>query len=199
MNVSQIHFESDLTAARKRFCTGVPLHGHTLHSQEKLDFILSTGKASSRRCRIARKQAKTPISPYSRRDALNLRVPGGHRRFPPTTPGNSRSSILPIASASRLWSRFPDHDNIDGPILLQRPRGMPSRRRSRWNGPFPCGADFLLHHRHSNMPVDGSPRHHGGIGGVSRRKTSPVPLADQAARARGESGNPHHFQPPELG
>ena len=195
--VSQIHFEQDLGPRASRFRTGVSLHGHTLHSEEKLDFIY----------RVARQI--TPI-----RIALE-RSEARHRRLHGVSLDLSRAWWTPPLSAYEAWAvetrqiterlglaplvSLSDHDNIDGPILLQHRAEMPADASFRRNGGRSFGGTRFFHigihslrDRESARELNGrSGRLHGpDIEGRSRRH---VP------RARGEPRNTHHFQSPQLG
>jgi hypothetical protein len=134
MNVFQIHFELDL-CPRNEFRTGVSLHGHTLHSQEKLDFIY----------RLA-----TQIAPLGAALRQGEEI---YRRYHGSALDLTRAWWTPPLSAYDAWAletrhiadRFDlrplvsltDHDNIDGPILLQhREECRPMPVSVEWTVPY---------------------------------------------------------------
>jgi hypothetical protein len=172
MNVSQIHFEQDLRA-RGAFRTGVSLHGHTLHSQEKLDFIYRLAKQIAPvRIALERGEARyahvhgAPLDlarawwtpPLSAYDAWALETRHITDRF----------GLAPLVSLS-------DHDNIDGPILLQhREECRPAPVSVEWTVPF--GGTFFhlgVHH----IPVEKARAVMADLAAFTAQ-TSPVPLAD---------------------
>jgi hypothetical protein len=149
MNVSQIHFEQDLRNDGQ-FRTGVSLHGHTLHSQEKLDFIyrlatqvtpiriaLQQGEARYRSIHgasldLTRAWWTPPLSAY---DAWKLEASHITDRF----------GLAPLVSLS-------DHDSIDAPILLQhREECRPVPVSVEWTVPY--GGTFF-HLGIHNMPAE---------------------------------------------
>jgi len=171
MNVSQIHFESDLP--RGAFRTGVSLHGHTLHSQEKLDFIyrlakqftplrvaLERGEDRYRRTHgamldLSRAWWTPPLSAY---DAWKLE----------TSHITDGFGLAPLVSLS-------DHDNIDGPILLQhREECRPAPVSVEWTVPY--GGTFF-HLGIHNMPVESARATMEDLAAFTAQ-TSTVPLAD---------------------
>jgi hypothetical protein len=149
MNVTQIHFEQDFSH-RGEFRTAVSLHGHTLHSREKLDFIyrlaeqigpiriaLEHGQARYRKIHgksldLTRAWWTPPLSAY---DAWKLETDRITDRF----------GLAPLVSLS-------DHDNIDAPILLQhREECRPVPVSVEWTVPY--GGTFF-HLGIHNMPVE---------------------------------------------
>jgi hypothetical protein len=172
MNVFQIHFEQDLRASAE-FRTGASLHGHTLHSQEKLDFIyrlarqitpirfaLEHGEAHYRRVHgssldLSRAWWTPPLSAYDAW-ALETRHLAGH------------FGLQPLVSLS-------DHDNIDAPILLQhREECRPAPVSVEWTVPF--GGTFF-HLGVHNLPVDKARATMAELAAFTAQ-TSEVALAD---------------------
>jgi hypothetical protein len=172
MNVCRIHFEQDLRS-RAEFRTGVSLHGHTLHSQEKLDFIyrlakqitpiriaLEHGEAHYRRKHgvaldLSRAWWTPPLSPY---DAWALETRHITDHF----------GIAPLVSLS-------DHDNIDAPILLQhREECRPAPVSVEWTVPF--GGTFF-HLGVHNLPVEKARATMAELAAFTAQ-TSRVPLSD---------------------
>src|SRR5262249_33637689 len=135
MNVFQIHFEQDLRP-RDDYRTGVSLHGHTLHSQEKLDFIyrLATQIAP---IRVALRRGEEVYRAYHDGRSLDLT-----RAWwtPPLSAYDAwalearqltdRFGLAPLVSLS-------DHDNIDAGILLQhREECRPMPVSVEWTVPY---------------------------------------------------------------
>ena len=171
MNVSQIHFEQDLRN-NGEFRTGVSLHGHTLHSQEKLDFIYCLAKQIAPiRMALERGQARyrsiygksldlsrawwtPPLSAY---EAWKLETSHIAERF----------DLAPLVSLS-------DHDNIDGPTLLQhREECRPVPVSVEWTVPY--GGTFF-HLGIHNMPVENARAIMADLEAFTAQ-TSQVPLA----------------------
>lgn len=172
MNVSQIHFEEDLRRGGE-FRTGVSLHGHTLHSQEHLSFIyrlaariaplriaLEHGEAFYRRRHgvpfdFSRAWWTPPLSAY---DAWGVEA----RQI------MERLGRRPLVSLS-------DHDNIDGPVLLQhRAECRPVPVSVEWTVPF--GGTFF-HLGVHNLPVEKARTIMTELAAFTAQ-TSYVPLAD---------------------
>ncbi len=172
MNVSQIHFEQDLRN-NGEFRTGVSLHGHTLHSQEKLDFIyrlatqitplrlaLERGEARYRNIHgasldLSRAWWTPPLSAY---DAWKLEASHIAERF----------DLAPLVSLS-------DHDNVDAPILLQhREECRPVPVSVEWTVPY--GGTFF-HLGIHNMAVENARAIMTEMEAFTAQ-TSRVPLAD---------------------
>ncbi len=149
MNVFQIHFEQDLRP-RDAFRTGVSLHGHTLHSQEKLDFIYRLAvqiapirAALHRGEEVYRRHHGSPLDltrawwtpPLSAYDAWSLETKHITDTF----------GLAPLVSLS-------DHDNIDAPILLQhREECRPMPVSVEWTVPY--GGTFF-HLGVHNIPLE---------------------------------------------
>jgi hypothetical protein len=172
MNVSQIHFEQDLRN-NGEFRTGVSLHGHTLHSQEKLDFIyrlatqitplrlaLERGEARYRNIHgasldLSRAWWTPPLSAY---DAWKLEASHIAERF----------DLAPLVSLS-------DHDNVDAPILLQhREECRPVPVSVEWTVPY--GGTFF-HLGIHNMAVENARAIMTELEAFTAQ-TSRMPLAD---------------------
>jgi len=149
MNVFQIHFELDLRP-RNEFRTGISLHGHTLHSQEKLDFIYRLG---------------TQIAPIRAALRQGEEV---YRRYHGSALDLTRAWWTPPLSAYDAWAletrhiaghfdlrplvSLTDHDNIDAPILLQhREECRPFPVSVEWTVPY--GGTFF-HLGVHNMALD---------------------------------------------
>jgi hypothetical protein len=149
MNVFQIHFEQDLRP-RDAFRTGVSLHGHTLHSEEKLDFIY----------RLALQIA--PLGAALRRGEEVYRRRHGSRLdltrawwTPPLAAYDAwaleRNHITDHFGLAPLVS-LSDHDNIDAPILLQhREECRPMPVSVEWTVPY--GGTFFHLGVHS-LPLE---------------------------------------------
>jgi hypothetical protein len=172
MNASQIHFEQDLGSGR-RFRTGVSVHGHTLHSQESLSFVYA----------MATKIAPVRIA-LERGEALYRRRFGTSFDF-------SRAWWTPPLSAYDAWSvestqiverlgmaplvSLSDHDNIDGPILLQhRTECRPAPVSVEWTVPF--GGTFF-HIGVHNLPPERARAIMTDLAAFTAQ-TSTVPLAE---------------------
>lgn len=149
MHLSHIHFEQDLRLGGA-FRTGISLHGHTLHSQERLDFIyrlakqiapiriaLEHGEARYRShfgasLNLARAWWTPPLSAY---DAWSLERRQITEHF----------GLAPLVSLS-------DHDNIDAPILLQhREECRPMPVSVEWTVPV---SGTFFHIGVHNLPLE---------------------------------------------
>jgi hypothetical protein len=172
MHVSQIHFEQDLRHGGP-FRTGVSLHGHTLHSRERLDFIYRLAKQI------------TPIRiALERGEAHYHRENGGSLDL-------SRAWWTPPLSAYDAWSletcqitehfglaplvSLSDHDNIDAPILLQhRGECRPMPVSIEWTVPV---SGTFFHIGVHNLPLETARATMTELAAFTAGR-SPVSLAD---------------------
>ena len=172
MNVFQIHFEQDMRP-RDAFRTGVSLHGHTLHSQEKLDFIYRLAVQIAP-IRVALRQGEEV-----------------YRRYHGSSLDLTRAWWTPPLSAYDAWAletnhiadyfglaplvSLSDHDNIDAPILLQhREECRPMPVSVEWTVPY--GGTFF-HLGVHNIPLEKARATMTELAAFTAQKTQ-VPLME---------------------
>jgi hypothetical protein len=143
-----IHFESD--PAIRRFRTGVSLHGHTLHSQETLDFIYKLArKCPPMQFALAKGQERYRAAHHATLDLTRAWW------TPPCAPLDAwkleTRQINERLSMNALVS-LTDHDSIDAPAnlrILETCRDTPIS--VEWTVPF---ENTFFHLGIHNLPAD---------------------------------------------
>lgn len=113
---SRVNLQWTAEPARRRFRTGVSLHGHTLHSRESLDFIYYMARGIPPLAAIVRRAERQ----YKKTHTAPLNLAQGWWT-PPLAPHDAfmleRGQIHGLGLESLV--SLTDHDNIEAPVSLQ--------------------------------------------------------------------------------
>lgn len=152
MRRSTVHFEWLRTSVRTQYRTGVSLHGHTLHSRETLDYLVTAAHQVPGLSGAIRKQEQR----YHQAHGHELDFQQAWWT-PPLAPADAwRLEHAQIANLGlRSLVSLTDHDNIDAalsPAVLEQLPEFPVS--VEWTVPF---RNTFFHLGIHNMPLSDAP------------------------------------------